>query len=51
MLSFILVALSALVFEPHLALARNNAAFSAQMYQSGAVMEQIRSTKMVIIFS
>ncbi|RDI79626.1 hypothetical protein Vi05172_g10372 [Venturia inaequalis] len=46
MLPFFLVALSALVFGPDSALARNNAAFSAQMYQSGAVMEKIMSTKM-----
>lgn len=48
--SSILVALSALVVRSGLASAKKtvqHAAFSAQMYESGAVMEQIMETKMV----
>jgi hypothetical protein len=49
--SFFSVAAIVLALAPGLGLARGfvqNAAFSAQMYESGAVMEQIMATKMVI---
>jgi hypothetical protein len=54
MLSFFLAAVSALVLAPGSAFASEfvqNAPFSAQMYESGAVMDQIMATKMVVMHS
>lgn len=54
MMSFVLAVFSALVLAPGSALAKKsaqNAVFSTQMYESGAVMEKIMSTKMVSICS